>query len=689
MRTGFGFVLRGWGCVVVLTLVAASSAAGQEVVLNELMYHPPGDREDLQYVELFNRGTAAVDLSGWRFTKGLRFVFPERTSLDAGAFLVVCRDRDAFHEHYGRSIRAVGGFSGRLSRGGERLELCDSRRRVIDSVAYGDRPPWPVGADGLGPSLERICPSAPADDAHNWAASAVPPFERAAGTPGRPNDNHATNLPPWFAEVAFAPARPDEPIGVSVVATDDVGVESVSLHWRVVVPGGSADEAEIPLRRIAGNTRQGSWVGAIPAQPMGRLVRFRLHARDAAGMDRWAPAPNEPCPTFSCATWVNTNDARIPFAYALHLRTPAKPIPGILRNTGVARVLTQNRGNDAFLFAPPGGGPVRVFDHVSLQSRGGGFKVHFPHGTNLEGMTSINIIFEDQPRRVLSEYLSYALYQRAGVPSPRAEHFRVWEDGRSRGYMLMVEQPNHAFLKRHGRDDNGHLYKLIWEGQGLVGQHEKKTHVNIGHDDLVAMVEGLRKTSGTAQWEFIQREFNVEEFINYYAVNLCIQNWDGFHNNYFAYHDTGGTGRWEIYPWDEDKTWGDYDGASPRFNWYTMPLNMGTADGPWQGGGGPSWWRPGGWFAARLLTNPEFRDRFLVRVREICETEFTEARFLPVIEGLEQRLTPEIAVRAEAWRLPAGRLEREFRVNMESFRLQVVNRRKFILAELAKQRPAR
>ena len=67
--------------------------------------------------------------------------------------------------------------------------------------------------------------------------------------------------------------------------------------------------------------------------------------------------------------------------------------------------------------------------HVQLQLRDGGFKVHLPQGTDLNGMTTLNIIFEDLPRRVLSEHLSYVLYQRAGVPAPHSEHFRVWEDG--------------------------------------------------------------------------------------------------------------------------------------------------------------------------------------------------------------------------------------------------------------------
>ncbi len=122
MKALCGFIPRNWSCALALTLAATSWAADSDVVLNEIMYHPPGDREDLQYVELFNRGDSPVDLGGWRFTKGLKFSFPEQTTPDAVAFLVVCRNLESFRDHYGKDVRAVGEFTGRLSRGGERLD---------------------------------------------------------------------------------------------------------------------------------------------------------------------------------------------------------------------------------------------------------------------------------------------------------------------------------------------------------------------------------------------------------------------------------------------------------------------------------------------------------------------------------------------------------------------------------------
>src|SRR4029078_238261 len=118
---------------------------------------------------------------------------------------------------------------------------------------------------------------------------------------------------------------------------------------------------------------------------------------------------------------------------------------------------------------------------------------------------------------------------------------------------------------------------MLWYGRGIVGQHEKKTNLQSGHDDLIQLVNLLEKTKADSnqQWEVIQAHFNLPQVINYFAVNMCLSHWDGFFNNYFTYHDTEGSGKWEMYPWDQDKTWGFYDGMPEGEVFFDMPLTMG------------------------------------------------------------------------------------------------------------------
>ncbi len=54
----------------------------------------------------------------------------------------------------------------------------------------------------------------------------------------------------------------------------------------------------------------------------------------------------------------------------------------------------------------------------------------------------------------------------------------------------------------------------------------------------------------------------------------------------------------------------------------------------------------------------------------------------PVIDAMEGRLAPEVRVRAAALGEDAESALRLFRSHMQSFRAQVIHRRKFILSEL-------
>lgn len=680
------------GTLMALVLSFVSSAQGAGVVINEIMYHPPQDKEGLQFVELFNAGATEADLSGWALRKGVQFAFPKGSRIAPGGFVVVCRERGEFVERYGTSVKVAGQFEGRLSQGGEKLELADASGTVVDWVRYSDRAPWPMSADGGSTSLERICPAAPGANPANWAPSKLPKIVAPTGTPGRTNDSYSANLPPVVTEVSRSPESPAPGQAVTVTArvADAEGVTNVALLWVVVSNNGPGAEHRLEMRRTEGDAQAGRYEASIPGQHEGSLVRYRIDGRDTTGTRRLVPSTNDLRPAWSYATFVNTNTARVPLAFVIRaggeggLSYPRRA--SMFGATGISAA----RGEDSFVYMPPGGSEVKAFDFIRVTSRKGGHKLRLLKDQTFRGMTVLNVIFET-PRATLSEPLAYALYRRAGVPAPLAEHWRLWMDGRPIGYQLVFEQVNKSFLTRNGRDDSGHLYKLLWYGHGIVGQHEKKTDLQGGHEDLIEVIEGLNATTNSqAQWTFIEKNFNITNFIDYFAVNMCIQNWDGFFNNYFTYHDTGGTGRWEIYPWDEDKTWGDYDGASTRKDWYTMPLTFGMngdqppgrrarpgAPSPRFAMGGAMWWRAPGYFSGPLLANPEFRKRFLARLRELCETHFTPEKINPVINEMEQRLEPEIAPESKS----------EFHRNVQSFREQVVGRRKFILEELSHPEP--
>ncbi|HEY7719922.1 MAG TPA: lamin tail domain-containing protein, partial [Pedococcus sp.] len=80
----------------------AAVAAPTDVVISELMYHAV-DPDPLEFIELANRGSDPVDLSGWSFSVGITLTapFPSGTVLPPGGRIVGTGDPAGFSAAYG------------------------------------------------------------------------------------------------------------------------------------------------------------------------------------------------------------------------------------------------------------------------------------------------------------------------------------------------------------------------------------------------------------------------------------------------------------------------------------------------------------------------------------------------------------------------------------------------------------
>jgi len=350
------------------------------------------------------------------------------------------------------------------------------------------------------------------------------------------------------------------------------------------------------------------------------------------------------------------------------------------------------RGDAAFVLIEPQSREPKLFDFVQIPDRSGGWKVHFGKDQPWNGMTVIDLIFEASDRWLLSEPLAYDLYRRAGVAACRTDFMRLTVDGQPAGYYLLIEQVNKAFLRHNDLRDDGNLYKANWVGEGLVGQNEKHINRRTGHEDLVELVNQLEKTKGQPdeQWAVIQRQFDVEQILNHYAVRMLISDWDGFFNNYWLYHDLRGTKKWTLYPWDEDKTWGEYDAWEQAGPLYDMPLTYGSEGDhpPGEPAGRPStsygfrqWWRAGGYVSRPVLANPIFRKFLFARMKQLLDTEFTEARLFPLVDAFRGRLADEVLYRAQVTKEDPGQAQKKFESNLASLKDFITKRRQWLLEQ--------
>jgi hypothetical protein len=147
-----------WFAVIKHTKGSANNPARHEnVVINEVMFNPPGDHRSGEYIELFNRDTEAIDLSGWRFVDGVNFAFSSGTSIAAGGYLVIAADADYVRQVY-KLNNVLGNYGGELSNPGELLRLEDAFGNLADEVDYRNHGDWPDWTRGGGSSMELVNP---------------------------------------------------------------------------------------------------------------------------------------------------------------------------------------------------------------------------------------------------------------------------------------------------------------------------------------------------------------------------------------------------------------------------------------------------------------------------------------------------------------------------------------------------
>ncbi len=800
-------------------------AAETDIIINEIHYYPKSDLQEEEYVELYNRGSQPVDLSGWSFSQGIRFVFPQGTILAERAYLIVARNTNRVRGMTPDHVSVLGNFEGRLADNGETLTLLTATGQTADSVRYNDAPPWPTSPDGQGASLERISPFGPSSDPMNWAGgrgavngpwtqitlsgspisryfyfhlhgtgsiwlddiqispaddsenlvkngsfettigdewrfrgnhtgslriqtsqahsgdyvlqvvspgemdnmasnsvfqaveniqanqpytlsfwmriidargslmvdggggkiAATIPFNNALFSPGQINSVYSENIPPFVQNVAWNPRCPKPNASVEVQAriTDSDGVNRAELHFLPIhLTSPNPTERILVMQRTAGSPEEGTWTVTIPGQSDRTLIRFWLEVTDKSGVHRTHPAPTESRKTLTYFHYADDARSTIPIVFLYDFG--GEDDPEAFRN------------DSAFVIRYPDRDGWEVYDYINTTRRtrsGDGWDVRFVKHYELDDMSSINIAFEAKSRYLLAEWLSYKIYHSLGVIAGNVDHYRFIRNNRDYGYYLMFEQPNKHFIARNGLNNQGNLYKLHWSydrstssGQ-ISALHEKRTNLTLDKSDIVETIQTLHQYTGRQQTVYIESQFAIDQFIDYYVGCQLISDWDGYFNNHFVYHDTEGSGLWYIFPWDKDKTWGDSDAYReilPYYDFYDFPILFGAYGISPSGKGNRTWWRPAGYFSGPLLANTDIQKQYLHRLGYVGKNIFTPERWIPVIDALEIKLESEVRHRAQIMNENVNNSLDLFHTEIESFRRQVINRQTYILTEVEK-----
>ncbi len=665
------------GFIIIVFFLCTGVAAGEaDVVINEVMYHPPDTAPLAEFVELYNAGDAACDLSGWRFTKGVEFVFSEGVVIEADSYLVVCRDISAFQAAYGTDALIAGRYERGLNNAGEKIRLKDHLDLVVQEMDYLDVWPWDPDPDGAGPSLELIQPGLDPDDPYSWRSSVNGP------TPGAENSVYGRRFPLYLSEPHHIPDKPlpDEEVTIQVQAHHQAPLEGVTLFYEVLLKNENSGSTGALAMRDDGSAPDAQagddiWTCTLPGRPEYTLVRYYFIAEDENGLQARLPHPEAETTNraYFVAPGIESNLKTwwlimTPSAYSAlesHIYTDEREPAAFVSDTG------------------------KVYDRITVRYRGArarhtakkSWKVVFNSDRLFRDQKRINLNAEAFDPALLREKVGYDIFEEIGAVSLQTELVRVHftraagSTGTFLGLFTAIEQADSRWVRRIDRN-NAVVYKSFsrsnrgderYESNHNVyfEHYDKETHEDEPWTDFIRFtdeIDGLFGASEAVIKSYFEDNVSLPSFYAYMVANACMQNWDQFNKNHYMLFDLDGSGKWEMTPWDVDRILGDHWNGS--FDHYTLTPYLGRQADP----GVTGWNR----VMDRFLAVRDFREAYMEQLRQALLTSFTEAKWLPHIDELSGQMADAADLDDQKW---GG----NWRSAVEKVKAFITNRRTWLL----------
>lgn len=483
---------------VLVTLNVANAA--DDIVFNEVLARPGTaypEATDLEWVEIYNRSTSTVDLSGWTISSGVSFTFPPGTSLASHAYLVIAANAAAFNAAHPTVTNYLGGWVGTLSDGTEKLTLTDALLINHDSCTYATQGDWGVrykesefngwawdpktsGGDAAnspaipgGYTMECRNPNLSNNNGQNWLTSAV-----VGGTPGLPNAALTTNIPPIIKNVAHYPAVPtsSDPVTISCELDDETPFSALraTLFWRNATTTSPPAFSTVVMSQDG----QGKWFAPLAKQANNAIIEFYISATDGTLTRTW-PAPvldvtlSTLSQTANCQYQVSdevpsanadmyrmimTETENQAYAANAAVNSSTNKVDTVFNHT-----LVITRGNDSTIRYRCG---VRVRGNSSRSYTFKPLRCTIPDDDPLEGHTTFNL----NPKASFLQYFGMRCFEAGGVRATSAIPIELRRNGveyttsggstPDYGRWVRLEDLSGDMVSKHWPEaSNGGLYK--------------------------------------------------------------------------------------------------------------------------------------------------------------------------------------------------------------------------------------
>ncbi|WP_017813363.1 CotH kinase family protein [Paenibacillus shenyangensis] len=228
------------------------------------------------------------------------------------------------------------------------------------------------------------------------------------------------------------------------------------------------------------------------------------------------------------------------------------------------------------------------------------------------------------------------------------------------GLYTQMEQPNKKFLRTHGLDSSGGLYKaknfkfdrhaeaLKLEDDPSFDKHQFQDILQVkgskDHQKLLQMLDDVNASSPSQFDSVFDRYFDQNNFLSWMAVNILMDNDSTSSENYLLYSPTESR-KWFFIPWDYDSAWGKGQLSGTTIN----------QRAPWQHGIASYWDNQ---LVRRYFQNPDHVRLLTAKIDQFRKI-ITPAQTAQMIAGYRQIADAAVLQSSDPGYLPGRISDRE------------------------------
>ncbi len=240
---------------------------------------------------------------------------------------------------------------------------------------------------------------------------------------------------------------------------------------------------------------------------------------------------------------------------------------------------------------------------------------------------------------LIRDMLAQDLVKDLNIDSMGGRPAVLFLNGQYWGIQPIREKENEDYLAAHHNVDPDnidlmelyHGFREVVPPIGIEGTEDN-------YNAMVAFLENndIRDPAVYAQVKDI---IDIDSYLDHHVAQVYYTNTDWLGNNYKCWRDRGPDGRWRFLMFDVDFAFhGSGDHTVNMIDFITNPNGPKAAYPPWTN-----------FIIRTLLQNDEFKNDFINRFADLCNTVFEPSHILERVEVLKAEFAPEIPRHIQRW----------------------------------------